>query len=122
MRRLVRLIGHAKTMELLLTTDIIPASEALRIGLVQHVVPLDQVEDFAYTMARNIAALAPVVHRVHKEILQTVLDNPALEGLTPAQRTLAVSPLIPRIFRKGGGPFWKSVCRGFAATEPRARE
>jgi len=29
-------------------------------------------------MARKTAALAPVVHRVHKEIAQTVLDQPAL--------------------------------------------
>ena len=72
MRRMVRLIGHAKTMELLLTADIIPASEALRVGLVNHVVPLDQVEDFAYMMARKIAALAPVVHGVHKEIVCAV--------------------------------------------------
>jgi enoyl-CoA hydratase len=105
MRRMVRLIGHAKTMELLLTADIIPASEALRIGLVQHVVPLDQVEDFTYTMARNIAALAPVVHRVHKEILQTVLDNPALEGLTPAQRVLAMSPFDTEDFQEGWRAF-----------------
>jgi enoyl-CoA hydratase/carnithine racemase len=105
MRRMVRLIGHAKTMELLLTADIIPASEALRIGLVQHVVPLDQVEDFTYTMARTIAALAPVVHRVHKAILQTVLDNPALDGLTPAQRTLAVSPFDTEDFQEGWRAF-----------------
>jgi enoyl-CoA hydratase/carnithine racemase len=102
---MVRLIGPAKTMELLLTAEIIPASEALRIGLVQHVVPLDKVEDFAYTMAHNIAALAPVVHRVHKEILQTVLDNPALEGLTPAQRALAVSPFDTEDFQEGWRAF-----------------
>jgi len=56
-------------------------------------------------MARNIAALAPVVHRVHKEILQTVLDNPALEGLTPAQRTLAVSPFDTEDFQEGWRAF-----------------
>ncbi|MBM3224588.1 MAG: enoyl-CoA hydratase [Candidatus Tectomicrobia bacterium] len=105
MRRMVHLIGHAKTMELLLTADIIPAQEALRIGLVNHVVPLDQVEAFTYAMAQKIAALAPVVHRVHKEIVQTVLANPALEGLTPAQHALAVSPFDTADFQEGWQAF-----------------
>ena len=76
MRRMVRLIGHAKTMELLLTAAIIPAPEALAIGLVNHVVPMDDVEAFTFDMAARIASLAPVVHRVHKEILHTVLEHP----------------------------------------------
>jgi enoyl-CoA hydratase/carnithine racemase len=105
MRRMVRLIGHAKTMELLLTADIIPAPEALRIGLINHVVPLDQVEAVTYTMAQKIADLAPVVHRVHKEIVQTVLDNPALEGVTSAQHALAVSPFDTADFQEGWRAF-----------------
>jgi len=105
MRRMVRLIGHAKAMELLLTAAIIPAAEALRIGLVNHVVSLDQVEECAYTMAHKIAALAPVVHRVHKEIVQTVLDHPALTELTPAQRALAVSPFDTEDFQEGWRAF-----------------
>lgn len=105
MRRMVRLIGHAKTMELLLTADIIPAAEAYRIGLVQHVVPAAQVEAFTYAMAHKIAALAPMVHRVHKNMVQTVLDNPALEALTPAQRALAVSPFDSVDFQEGWRAF-----------------
>lgn len=105
MRRLVRLIGHAKTMELLLTADLIPAAEAHRIGLVNHLVPVAQVEAFTYSMAEKIAALAPIVHRVHKDILQTVLDNPTLQGLTPAQRALAVSPFDTEDFQEGRRAF-----------------
>jgi enoyl-CoA hydratase/carnithine racemase len=105
MRRLVRLIGHAKTMELLLTADLLSAQEALRIGLVNHVVPLAEVEAYTYAMARKIADLAPVVHRVHKTIIQTVLDNPALEGLTPAQQALAVSPFDTADFQEGWRAF-----------------
>ena len=56
-------------------------------------------------MARNIAALAPVVHRVHKEIHRTVLDNPALEELTPAQRVLALSPFDTKDLQKGWRAF-----------------
>ena len=105
MRRLVRLIGHAKTMELLLTADLLSAQEALQIGLVNHVVPLTQVEDYTYAMAHKIAHLAPVVHRVHKEMVQTVLDNPALAGLTPAQHALALSPFDTADFQEGWRAF-----------------
>ena len=105
MRRLVRLIGPAKTMELLLTADLLSAPEAHRLGLVNHVVRLANVEAFTYAMAGKIAALAPVVHRVHKEIVQIVLDNPSLSGLTPEQRALAVLPFDTEDFQEGWRAF-----------------
>ena len=105
MRRLVRLIGPAKTMELLLTADLLSASEAHRLGLVNHVVPLADVETFTHAMASKIAALAPVVHEVHKELLHIVLDNPSLSGLTPAQRALAVRPYDTEDFQEGWRAF-----------------
>ena len=105
MRRLLRLIGPAKTMELLLTADLLPAPEAHRLGLVNHVVPLADVEAFTYAMAGRIAALAPVVHRVHKEIVQIVFDDPSLSGLTPAQRALAVLPFDTEDFQEGWRAF-----------------
>ncbi|MGE3537658.1 MAG: enoyl-CoA hydratase/isomerase family protein [Candidatus Tectimicrobiota bacterium] len=105
MRRMIRLIGHAKTMELLLTADILPATEALRIGLVNHLVPLDTVETFTYAMAKKIAALAPVVHRVHKEMLQIVLEHPDLQGLTAAQQALSTLPFDTEDFQEGWRAF-----------------
>ena len=52
-------------------------------------------------MAHKIAGLAPVVHQVHKEIVQTVLDHPALTDLKSAQRALAVSPFDTEDFQEG---------------------
>ena len=105
MRRMIRLIGRAKTIELLLTADLIPAQEAHRIGLVNHVTPLAEVEDFTYDMAQRIAALAPVVHRVHKQIATTVLEDPGLNGLTPADHALALSPYDTDDFQEGWRAF-----------------
>ena len=105
MRRMVRLVGHAKTMELLLTAAIVPAPEALAMGLVNHVCPAGEVEAFTYDMAAGIASLAPVVHRVHKEILHTVLEHPALDGLTPEHQALAVSPYETEDFQEGWRAF-----------------
>ena len=53
---LPRLIGYARATELLLTGDIIDAETALEFGLVNHVVPHDELHDAAREMAARIAA------------------------------------------------------------------
>src|SRR5207302_168504 len=50
-QRLTRLIGEGKSMELILTGEIIDAQNAFAIGLVNHVVPADQLEK--KTMGRD---------------------------------------------------------------------
>jgi enoyl-CoA hydratase/carnithine racemase len=105
MRRMIRLIGHAKTMELLLTADLIPATEAHRLGLVNHVLPLNNVETFTDALSKKIAALAPVVHRVHKQIAQIVLEDPSLDSLTADQQALSVSPFDSEDFQEGWQAF-----------------
>lgn len=105
MRRVIRAIGHAKAMELLFTADLLPAAEAHRVGFLNHVVSLSEVESFTLDMARRIAALAPVVHRVHKQIATTVLHDPSLQGLTAADDALALSPYDTADFQEGWRAF-----------------
>lgn len=60
-QRLPQLVGRAKALELILTADIIPAAEALKIGLVNHVVPTKQEAlDMALGMIKKIAAKGPL--------------------------------------------------------------
>jgi enoyl-CoA hydratase len=60
-QRLPQLVGRAKALELILTADVIPAAEALRIGLVNHVVATKQeAMDMAMGMIRKIATKGPV--------------------------------------------------------------
>jgi enoyl-CoA hydratase len=55
------LIGARKAKELLFTgEDRIPAEDALRMGLVNRVVPRDELDDRALELARSIAMLDPV--------------------------------------------------------------
>jgi len=88
MRRLVALVGPGAAMNLLLTARLINSAEALRLGLVTEVIaPLD-VEGAVYGLARRLCTLAPLAARWHKQILQTVLTNPALAGLTAEDEAL----------------------------------
>lgn len=59
-QRLPRLIGEGRAKELTFTGDIINAEEAYRIGLVNHVYPLDQLIDEAKKLAQKIASKAPL--------------------------------------------------------------
>ncbi len=52
---LPRLVGLAKAMELAYTADTVDAAEALRIGLVNRVVPHDELETASLDLARRLA-------------------------------------------------------------------
>lgn len=53
-QRLTRLVGPLKAKELIYTARIIDANEALRIGLVNEVVPLDELENRVRTICQEI--------------------------------------------------------------------
>jgi enoyl-CoA hydratase len=54
-QRLLRLVGHNRALYLMLTGDTIDAAEAYRIGLVDQVVPHDEVRPAALALAEKIA-------------------------------------------------------------------
>lgn len=62
-QRLPRLVGRGRALELLLTGMQISAEEALRIGLVNRVVPAADLATEARTLAQAIAAKAPIAVR-----------------------------------------------------------
>jgi enoyl-CoA hydratase len=59
-QRLTRLVGRSEGLKLLLTGSIIDAREALRIGLVDDVLPAAELMQRAEALAREIAANAPL--------------------------------------------------------------
>ena len=91
MRRLLRLVGPGHAANLLLTARRIDEQEALRIGLLTEVVPAEQLEEHTYTLAREMAAYAPLTQSGHKRIIQTTLANPSLSDLTDTERELPLS-------------------------------
>lgn len=58
-QRLPRLIGKAKAFELILTGDMIEADLAYKLGLVNHVVPVDFVLNTAVMLLRKILSRSP---------------------------------------------------------------
>jgi len=76
--RIVGLIGPAHAKELLFTAGRIDAQEALRIGLVNKVVPVEQLEAAVREMALAIAGNAPLTIKAAKlGIDQAMLDAQA---------------------------------------------
>lgn len=65
-QRLPRVIGLSKAMELILTGRMIKADEALAMGLVDKVVPPEQLMDEALKLASMIASNAPAAVRASK--------------------------------------------------------
>ena len=68
-QRLARLVGEGKAKELIYTCATIRADEALRIGLVNKVVPLESLMDEAKAMANLIMANAPIAVTLCKDAI-----------------------------------------------------
>ena len=105
MRRLVQLVGPGNASYILLSARLIDAQEAHRIGLVTQVVPLDEIADVTYDLAREMVPLAPLSQARHKRILQTVLKNPNLESLTEEEESLPFANFDSEDFHEGRAAF-----------------
>ncbi|HUP64762.1 MAG TPA: enoyl-CoA hydratase-related protein [Thermoanaerobaculia bacterium] len=79
-QRMARLLGKGKALELILTGDRIPAAEAERIGLVNKVVPADQLQAAAEEMARRIISRGPVAIRSAIEAVNLGMEMSFEEG------------------------------------------
>jgi len=80
-QRLPRLISLAKSLEMILCAERIDAQEALKIGLVNSVVPLEEVFAEAVRTAERICKNAPLAVRAAKEAIYRGLEFPLAEGL-----------------------------------------
>ena len=68
------LIGQKRTRELLMTGDLISASEAERIGLINRVVPRDDLAAAVETLAEKLARVPPDVMAPTKLMLNRAMD------------------------------------------------
>jgi enoyl-CoA hydratase len=78
--RLPRLVGRGRALQLLMTGEIIDAAEALRIGLVNRVVPDAELLSAARTMVEQMLANAPLAIALCLESVDRGLDMPLADG------------------------------------------
>ena len=79
-QRLPRLVGRGRALEILLTGDMIDAQEALRIGLVNRVVPKDKLLSEADVLIKKMLANAPLSLRYTLEAVAAGLEMPLEEA------------------------------------------
>ena len=72
---LPRMLGWAKAAELVFTGRTLSSAESLEMGLVNHVVPADQVAETARALAREIAANAPLAVQSAKRLMRMGMDE-----------------------------------------------
>jgi (E)-benzylidenesuccinyl-CoA hydratase len=80
-QRLPRLIPVGAALELLYTGERIPASEALRLGIVNRVVPAGELMQSARSLAERINQNAPLAVRAIREAALRGLEVPLEQGL-----------------------------------------
>ena len=80
-QRLPRLVGKGRALELLLTGAPVSAAEALRIGLVNRVVPASELMTAVRQLASELARQAPVAMRYILDAVNHGLEMPTADGL-----------------------------------------
>ena len=81
-QRLERLVGYGKAHEMIMTGDMVPADEAHRIGLVNHVVAPENLRETVVSMAQRIGSKSSHALRVGKEVVRSALDESLTDGVT----------------------------------------
>ncbi len=80
-QRLPRLVGRSRAKELIFTGDMIPASEAYRIGLVDKVVPPERLDQEARALALKLAEKPPLALMAAKYAVEYGLESNIWAGL-----------------------------------------
>ena len=101
MRGLVDLVGKGNALYILLSARLLDAQESLRIGLVNQVVRPEELHDYTYKLANDIASLAPLSHAVNKLTMQQVRNKPSLEDLTKEEADLPLTQFDTKDYQEG---------------------
>ena len=111
---LPRLIPPRVAMELLLTAEPIDAQRAYEVGLVNKVVPGDELREVTATMAKIIAGNAPLSVRASKALVHAVAELGEQAAWDEGNRLFEPAYLSedaqegPRAFREKRPPVWQA--------------
>ena len=110
---LARLVGRKKTLEMVLTGDFVSAAEARRLGLVNQVVPPEELENATMELARKLASKSPLAVQIGKQGIYGMMDLPyhqSLDYLGELFASLCVTEDAHeglRAFEEKRKPVWK---------------
>lgn len=88
---LSRNIGRKKALEMLFTAEFMPASDALIHGLVNKIVPADQLEEATLTMAKTIAQYSRSCLAVGKRMFYEQINMDDFQALNYANEVMALN-------------------------------
>ncbi len=80
-QRLCRLLGYGRAMEMVMSGEMISGEDALRIGLVNHLVEPEELTTKTMDIAQNFASKSPHTIRVAKAAVRAALEKPFSSGI-----------------------------------------
>lgn len=102
--RLMNLVGMGKAKEIVMAGDVITAEEALAVGLVNHVVPLDQLQKVTLVFADKLLSKPPMALRRTKEFFAALQTNRAGD-ITYADAHLGLGTFVSADMREAVAAF-----------------
>ncbi len=85
--RLPQIVGLGNAMEIVLSGERIGAEHALRIGLVNRIVPQAELLEAAIDYATMLASRAPLAQRFAKDVMRRAMTMPVAEALRLESRS-----------------------------------
>ncbi|MEE4263434.1 MAG: enoyl-CoA hydratase [Desulfobacteraceae bacterium] len=110
----VRAIGRKAAMEMLLTGRYFPAREARELGLINRVVPLDELATETEALANQIADASRFVLSIGKQGFYAQVDQPDNDAMDFAKQTMTMNLVAEdaqegiKAFMEKRAPVWKN--------------
>ena len=80
-QRLARLVGLGRAKDIVMRGRRVGADEALALGLVTEVVPVDELEDAVSRVVDDLARLSPLALAMAKRVINQAYEGPLAQGL-----------------------------------------
>jgi enoyl-CoA hydratase/carnithine racemase len=93
MVELSRCVGRKAALELLLTGEAVDAATALRLGIVNRVVPREALDDEVRALAARVARYSPLTLRIGKEAFYRQLDLGLEEAYAHVEQVMAANAM-----------------------------
>ncbi len=77
-----RLVGEKKAKELIFTGRLIPAEEALKLGIINQVVPPDKLKETTEKFAQDLLRNSPAILKIAKIAINKSLETPLSVGMS----------------------------------------